>query len=184
MASPVKKTFLYEERDEEKRNEFSANIELEDERLIVYIDESGIKNTLRNEYCWSLRGESVHDDRKGRATEKLNIIAGLSGNNIVAPMIYECSTNSEIFNLWLERALLPEISKNFLVVLDNASFHKSKRTKEIIEKFCCRLLFLPPYSPDLNPIEKFWASMKAKIKKIADSSISLSVCVETVFQTI
>ncbi|MCW5206375.1 transposase [Desulfobulbus sp. F5] len=50
-----------------------------------------------------------------------------------------------------------------------------------MEKFSCRLLFLPPYSPDLNPIEKFWADMKAKIKKIADDVKSLSVCVETVF---
>jgi transposase len=81
--------------------------------------------------------------------------------------------------------LLPEIPKNSLVVMDNASFHKSEKTKELVEKFSCRLFFLPPYSPDLNPIEKFWASMKAKIKKIADDGIkSLSVCVETVFRTI
>ncbi|TAA74009.1 MAG: DDE superfamily endonuclease [Candidatus Electronema aureum] len=74
--------------------------------------------------------------------------------------------------------------KNSLVVMDNASFHKSEKTKELVKKFSCRLLFLPPYSPDLNPIEKFWASMKAKIKKIADGIKRLSVCVETVFQTI
>jgi transposase len=140
---------------------------------------------LINEYAWSPRGKSVNDEKKGHATEKLNIIAGLSGGNIVAPMIYECSTDAEIFNFWLEHSLLPEIPKNSLVVMDNASFHKSEKTKELVAKFSCRLLFLPPYSPDLNPIEKFWASMKAKIKKIADDGIkSLSVCVETVFQTI
>ena len=120
---------------------------------------------MKNEYAWSPRGESVNDEIKGHATEKLNIIAGLSGGDIIAPMIYECSMNSEMFNFWLEQQLLPEIPKNSLVVLDNASFHKSERTKELVEKFSCRLLFLPPYSPDLNPIEKFWASLKAKIKK-------------------
>ena len=123
---------------------------------------------MKNEYAWSPRGESVNDEIKGHATEKLNIIAGLSGGGIIAPMIYECSMNSEMFNFWLEQQLLPEIPKNSLVVLDNASFHKSERTKELVEKFSCRLLFLPPYSPDLNPIEKFWASLKAKIKKIVD----------------
>lgn len=139
---------------------------------------------MKNEYAWSPRGESVNDEIKGHATEKLNIIAGLSGGDIIAPMIYECSMNSEMFNFWLEQQLLPEIPKNSLVVLDNASFHKTERTKELAEKFSCRLLFLPPYSPDLNPIEKFWASLKAKIKKIADGIKSLSTCVEIAFQTI
>ncbi|MCI5160298.1 MAG: IS630 family transposase, partial [Candidatus Electrothrix sp. AUS1_2] len=64
------------------------------------------------------------------------------------------------------------------------SFHKSEKTKELAEKFSCRLLFLPPYSPDLNQTEKFWAFLKAKIKKIADGIKRLSVCIETVFQTI
>jgi isftu1 transposase len=139
---------------------------------------------LRNEYAWSPRGESVRDERKGRATEKINIVAGLSGCDIVAPMTYECSMDSELFNFWLEHRLLTEVPRNSLIVMDNASFHKSEKTKELVEKFSCRLLFLPPYSPDLNPIEKFWAFMKAKIKKIADGIKSLSVCVETVFQTI
>lgn len=139
---------------------------------------------MKNEYAWSPRGESVNDEIKGHATEKLNIIAGLSGGEIVAPMTYEYNTDSEIFNLWLEHSLLPEIPKNSLVVMDNASFHKSEKTKELIEKFSCRLLLLPPYSPDLNPIEKFWASLKAKIKKIADGIKSLNTCVEIAFQTI
>lgn len=115
---------------------------------------------MKNEYAWSPRGESVNDEIKGHATEKLNIIAGLSGGDIIAPMIYECSMNSEMFNFWLEQQLLPEIPKNSLVVLDNASFHKTERTKELVEKFSCRLLFLPPYSPDLNPIEKFLVFLK------------------------
>ena len=93
---------LYEERDEEKRSEFSERIETEKENTIVYIDESGIKNTLRNEYAWSPRGELLKDERKGRATEQLNIVAGLSKGIIVAPMMYECSMDSDLFNFWLE----------------------------------------------------------------------------------
>ncbi len=139
---------------------------------------------MRNEYAWSPRGELVKDERKGRATEQLNIVAGLSRGIIVAPMMYECSMDSDLFNFWLEHQLLPEIPKNSLVVMDNARFHTTEKTKEIVKKFSCRLLFLPPYSPDLNPIEQFWAFMKAKIKKIADGIKSLSVCVEMFFKTI
>ena len=96
-------------------------------------------------------------------------------------MTCECGMDSELFNFRLEHRLLSEVPKNSLAVIDNASFHKSEKTKELVEKFSCRSLFLPPYSPDLNPIEKFWTFMKAKIKKTADGIKSLSVCVETVF---
>ena len=71
----------------------------------------------------------THYQIKGHATEKLNVIAGLSEGGIVAPMIYECSTDSEIFNFWLEHSLLPEIPKNSLIVLDNASFRKKPTPK-------------------------------------------------------
>jgi len=61
---------------------------------------------------------------------------------------------------------LPEIGPGKVIVLDNASFHKNKRTKELIERAGCRLIYLPPYSPDLNPIEKFWSWLKRKIRSI------------------
>ena len=92
--------------------------------------------------------------------------------------------DSEIFNFRLEYQFLPDIKKNSLVVMDNASFHKSEKTKKLAEKFSCRLLFLPPYSHNLNQIENFLASLKAKIKKISGGIKSLSVCVEAFFQTI
>ena len=62
--------------------------------------------------------------------------------------------------------LIPELRPGQIVVLDNATFHKSQKTKELIESVACKILFLPPYSPDLNPIEKFWANLKAKIRSI------------------
>ena len=95
---------------------------------------------MKNECAWSPRGESVHDERKGYETEKMNIIDGSSEGGIVAPMIYECSADSEIFNFWLEHQLLPEIPKNSLVVLDNASFHKLEKTNELVEKLSDRLI--------------------------------------------
>jgi hypothetical protein len=100
-----------------------------------------IKNTLRNEYAWSPRGELVKDERKGRATEKLDIVAGLSGGSVVAPMMYECSIDSDLFNFWLEHQLLPEIPKNSLVVMDNASFHTSEKNEGTCEEIFLQAAF-------------------------------------------
>ena len=71
----------------------------------------------------------------------------------IAPFNFQGSCNSEVFNAWLEEILLPALPKGSVLVMDNAAFHKSARTKEMIEKSGCTLLFLPTYSPDLNPIE-------------------------------
>lgn len=68
--------------------------------------------------------------------------------------------NTELFNKWVEEFLIKELRAGQIVVMDNAAFHKSEKTKSLIESVGCRVIFLPPYSPDLNPIEKFWANMK------------------------
>ena len=139
---------------------------------------------MTEEYGWSLRGVPICGEKKGRATEKINIIAGMTEGKIIAPLICNYNTDALFFNIWLERHLISELQEHAIIVMDNASFHKTKKTKEIVEKYGHRLLFLPPYSPDLNPIEKFWASLKAKIKRIVDNYSSLWGCVEEIFKTI
>lgn len=75
-----------------------------------------------------------------------------------------------MFETWVEKVLIKELKPGQVVVMDNASFHTSEKTKELLASVGCRLIFLPPYSPDLNPIEKFWAHMKRWIKhKITQS---------------
>ena len=79
-------------------------------------------------------------------------------------MVFNGSCNTQLFESWVEQFLIKELTPNKVVIMDNASFHKSQRTRELIESVGCKLIFLPPYSPDLNPIEKFWANMKRWIK--------------------
>jgi len=79
-------------------------------------------------------------------------------------MIFNGSCNTLLFETWVEKFLIKELKRGQVVIMDNASFHKSQRTRELIESVGCTLIFLPPYSPDLNPIEKFWANMKRWIK--------------------
>ena len=85
-------------------------------------------------------------------------------NESIAPMVFNGSCNTNLFEAWVEKFLIKELKPGQFVVMDNASFHKSQKPKELIESVGCKVIFLPPYSPDLNPIEKFWANMKKWIK--------------------
>lgn len=83
--------------------------------------------------------------------------------------------------MWIEKFLIPELSPGQVVIMDNATFHKSKKTQELIEKASCRVLFLPPYSPDLNPIEKYWAWFKNQVRSIIHLFPNLSQTIDYVF---
>ena len=90
--------------------------------------------------------------------------------------------DTELFNFWLVNFLIPETSPGDTMIMDNATFHKSEKTKKIVEEANRKLVFLPPYSPDLNPIEKFWANFKAKIKKVIHKFNLLADAIDAVFR--
>ncbi|MGL9719173.1 MAG: IS630 family transposase [Wolbachia sp.] len=96
----------------------------------------------------------------------MSIIGALNEGRIKAPWVIEGHCNSEVFEAYVEHILVPVLKDGPTVVLDNASFHKSERTRNLIENAGCKVLFLPPYSPDLNPIEKFWFAIKHAIRKV------------------
>lgn len=83
--------------------------------------------------------------------------------------------------MWVERILVPELRPGQIVIMDNATFHKASKTKELIERAECVLLFLPPYSPDLNPIEKFWANFKRQVKDTVTKFNNLSEAIDNAF---
>ena len=102
----------------------------------------------------------------GRKYERTNVVAAKCGDRVVAPMLYDGTTDSFIFEYWFDKMLLKSIPKYSVIVLDNATFHRKKRLRELAQNADCELLFLPSYSPDLNHIEKFWASLKMKLRNI------------------
>ncbi|ETZ07294.1 hypothetical protein P618_200526 [Holospora obtusa F1] len=77
---------------------------------------------------------------------------------------YLSSCNTKLFEAWVKEVLIKGLESEQIVITDNAAFHRSQRTKELIESVSCQLIFLPPYSPDLNSIKKFWANMKRWVK--------------------
>lgn len=150
---------------------------------LVYVDESGIDSYVYYPWGYGKRGQIVYGEVSGHRYDRESFIAGKSNGKIIAPMCFKGTCNTSVFNAWVEKVLLPELRPGQIVVLDNASFHKSLRTKELLESVGCNLLFLPPYSPDLNPIEKFWATLKAKIRYSASHSYSLSNAINCAFNT-
>ena len=146
------------------RKEYEYQIKRVSLDNLVYIDESGIEITICKESSWSPKGRPTKAKKSGKYYQRTNIIAGLVNNKSLAPMVFNGSCNSEVFNNWVEHFLIKELKPGQFVVMDNAAFHKSQRTKKLIESVGCKVIFLPPYSPDLNPIEKFWANMKRWIR--------------------
>ncbi|PNW62787.1 UNVERIFIED_CONTAM: hypothetical protein BEN50_04335 [Euhalothece sp. KZN 001] len=131
----------------------------------MYIDESGIDNNETNPYGWSKKGERCQGSRPGKRGERLSIIGALCHQKFLAPMVYQGYCTAQVIEVWLSEFLLPQVSKGSVIVMDNAPFHKSRRIRELIENAGCELIFLPAYSPDLNPIEHWWHKVKTAIRK-------------------
>ena len=163
------------EASEEKRNAYQEEIKDIPPESLVYIDESGIELTICKDRGWG--------KKSGKYYERTNIIAGYVNHKSIAPMIFNGSCNTKLFETWVEELLIKELKPGQFVVMDNASFHKSQKTRELIESVGCKLIFLPPYSPDLSPIEKFWANMKRWIKDRISSFDKLYNALEIFFNT-
>jgi transposase len=138
---------------------------------------------MKKEYGWKTRGQRLYDNKSGnRKNKRITVISAYSNQTkqLIAPMYFEGNTDTEIFNQWIEEFLIPELKPNQTVILDNAAFHKSLRTIELIESTKCRLLYLPPYSPDFNPIEQKWGHVKNSVKKIRSKFENFTECLEGV----
>ena len=148
---------------------YKENIKFFAKEKLVYIDESGIEMNAIKERGWSFKGRVLYAKKSGKYYQRTNIIAGLVNNKPIAPMVFNGTCDKSLFESWVEQFLIKELKFGQVVIMDNDAFHKSEKTKQLIESVGCKLIFLPPYSPDLNPIEKFWANMKRWIRgKIED----------------
>lgn len=155
-----KKTLRYKERDPQKVEEYREKIRDIDPEKIAYVDESGFDSFWYREYGYAPRGEKVTGKIAGRKLQRTNLVAANLNHQIIAPMQYTGHTDSILFEAWFEQQLFPALSSEHVIVMDNASFHRKKKLFPLAEKHHIRLIFLPPYSPELNPIEKTWANLK------------------------
>lgn len=157
---------MYAERDEEKRQKFIENINGLNPQKIVYLDESGFDTHEKYKYGWGKIGEKIFDEKKGSKGERINMIAALdSEKKLFAPLLFMGSCDTGIFNDYVEHTLLPALDVGSIVILDNARFHTASDIEILLAKKGCTVHFLPPYSPDLNPIEEYWSPIKNDLRK-------------------
>lgn len=137
---------------------------------------------MSREYGYAFRGEKVFSRKLGKKYKRTNIVAGKQGKKIIFPLEYDFTMDSTFFEFWFEKCLLPCLEKGTTIVMDNAKFHRKKQLFKISEKFEMNLIFLPPYSPELNPIEKFWSYLKSYIKNNIHLFQSLDDAIFSFFQ--
>lgn len=129
------------------------------------IDECGSHLGLTRLYGRAEPGQRVVEATPGYSGEHYTLVASLSVHGVEAPMVIEGAMNSTVFEAYVRDVLVPTLQPGDIVVLDNLSAHKAADIEPLIAGQGAQLLYLPPYSPDLNPIEKCWAKLKAFLRK-------------------
>ena len=137
---------------------------------MVYIDESGFAHDMPRTHGYALKGKRCQGMRNWNSRGRTNIIGALLGTTMLTAALFSCNVDSDVFHAWITEDLLPKLSANSVLVMDNAAFHKRNDTRVAIEDAGHKLEYLPPYSPDMNPIEHKWAQAKA-IRRAKSCSI-------------
>ena len=129
-------------------------------------------------YAYSAIGKRYDEAHPGHYKKRISRIGGLCHQPFMAPFMFQGHCNTEVFEQYLENILIPQLTKGKIVVIDNASFHKSAKIKNLMQAAGIKLMYLPPYSPDLNPIEHYWHKIKNSIRKLMRHSKLLENAME------
>lgn len=147
------------------RARWKAHQQKIDPRRLVFVDETWIKTNMTRTRGWSRRGTPLYAKVPHGNWQTLTFLAGLRLDRIDAPWVLDGPINRDSFEAWVETQLIPLLKPRDIVILDNLSSHKSQKAKKAIKAKGAHLFFLPPYSPDLNPIEQAFAKLKTLIRK-------------------
>ena len=142
----------------------ASQAELSPERL-VFIDESGASTKMTRLYGRCARGKRLVCAVPHGHWKTTTFVGALRQDGMTAPCVFDGPMNGEAFLAWVEQFLVPTLRRGDIVVMDNLSSHKVKGVRQAIEAAGATLRYLPPYSPDLNPIEQFFAKLKSLLRK-------------------
>jgi transposase len=142
-----------------------AQVSMNLEKL-VFIDESGAKTNMTRLYGRAKAGQRVVDNVPAGHWCTTTMILSVRLDGSTACMVVDGATNKDVFQAYVEHILLPTLKPGDIVILDNLSAHKNQETRDLIESVGAQVWFLPPYSPDLNPIEKMWSKIKSILRKL------------------
>jgi transposase len=132
----------------------------------VFVDESGATTEMTRRYGRAPGGQRVREATPAGHWRTLTVLGAMSVDGLIATMTIEAPTDREVFLGYLEQVLCPRLKPGQIVVMDNLSSHKVIGVSELIHAAGAELLYLPPYSPDFNPIEKCWSKLKQKLRSL------------------
>jgi transposase len=138
-----------------------------DGRRFVFLDETAVTTAMTRLYGWGKRGERLVDAAPCGHWKTSTFIAGLRSDGVIAPCVLDGAMTGEMFRAYVEQVLAPALMPGDVVVMDNLPVHKVAGVEAAIRAAGASLLYLPSYSPDLNPIEQFFAKLKALLRKAA-----------------
>lgn len=175
MMSAIKKTLHAAEQDREDvrlaRNAWKESQPALDPRSLIFLDETGLTTNMTRLRGRCSRGERLLAKVPHGHWKTSTFLAGLRADDIVAPFVVDQPMDGSTFLAYVEQFLAPVLQPGDTVIMDNLSSHKVAGVREAIEMRGAFLRYLPPYSPDLNPIEQFFSKLKAVLRKLAKRTI-------------
>jgi len=155
----------------EAREIWQANQSSLDPTKLVFIDETGTNTSMTRLRGRAPRGKRVVGQVPRGHWKTITFVAALRANAITAPFVIDEPINGDVFLAYLRSCLLPTLAADDVVVMDNLPAHKLAEVRQLIESVGAKLLYLPPYSPDLNPIEQVFAKLKTLLRHAAERSV-------------
>lgn len=149
-----------------KRTEWQENQQQLNPESLVFLDESSINCAMTRLYGRALKKDRVNDYVPDVRFERTSIISSIRLSGHTAPLIFKGTLNGEFFSAYIKQCLAPTLKEGDVVIMDNCSSHKVKGVLQPIFDMKASVLFLPPYSPDFNPIEMSWSKMKSILRKL------------------
>lgn len=150
----------------EKRNDWIEKIKSFDKSHLVFLDESGVNTDLTRIYGRAIGGKRCVDSAPVNTPTNTTILSSIRLNGQAAHTTYQGGTTKEKFIDYIKNVLFPTLRDGDIVVMDNMRTHHSKEVKKVIEDLKIKVVYLPPYSPDFNPIEKMWSKIKSILRKL------------------
>ncbi len=142
-----------------------------DPRRLVFIDETWAKTNMTRTHGWSQRGKRLNARAPYGHWKTMTFLAALRHDRIDAPVVFDGPINAVSFTAYVKQFLIPTLKPGDIVIVDNLSSHKGEAVRTAIRAAGARLFFLPPYSPDLNPIEQVFAKLKTLLKKAGERTV-------------